>query len=288
MSAPTDSAWRLEVRHTTGYRYESDVSASYNEVRLSPIRTPRQWVMEHRIDVFPNARLSRFEDYWGSVVHAFDLHRSHRELTVVATSHVETLGSAPAGPADPVSWSALADPQIQDEWCEYLMPTALTETDDAIGDLAEVIRRESEPAAAVMVAEALVRDRLMYFRGATNVATTAAEALAQGAGVCQDFVHITLATLRCARIPCRYASGYLAPSAGGEIGETIAGESHAWLEAWVGDWVAIDPTNGQPVGPDHVLVARGRDYADVPPLRGVYHGGTAEALEVQVEVTRRA
>ncbi len=97
---------------------------------------------------------------------------------------------------------------------------------------------------------------------------------------------MTLAVLRSAGIPYRYASGYLSPQASAVIGETTAGESHAWLEAW--GWFAIDPTNGRPVGPEHVLVARGRDYADVPPLRGVYSGGRAEALEVQVEITRRA
>jgi transglutaminase-like putative cysteine protease len=150
------------------------------------------------------------------------------------------------------------------------------------------VRRAPDPATAVVVAEELVRDRLGYERGATHVGTPAAEALAAGAGVCQDFVHLTLAVLRVAGVPCRYASGYLAPDAEAVIGETVAGESHAWLEAWIGEWTAVDPTNGRPVGPEHVLVARGRDYADVPPLRGVYHGGRAEALDVQVEVTRRA
>ena len=282
------SAWRLEVRHTTGFRYESDVTASYNEVRLSPIRTQRQWVLEHRVEVAPKARLSRFEDYWGSVVHAFDLHRAHRELTIVATSHVETVDAIARRPAEPLAWAKLSEPEFQDVWCEFLMPTPYTAADDAVDALAEVVRRASNPADAVETAEQLVRERIGYERGATDVATTAAEALARGAGVCQDFVHVTLAVLRSAGIPCRYASGYLSPQASAVIGETAAGESHAWLEAWVGGWFAVDPTNGQPVGPEHVLVARGRDYSDVPPLRGGYSGGRAEALEVQVEITRRA
>ena len=281
------SAWRLEIRHTTGYRYATDVTASHNEVRLSPLRTERQWVLEHRVEVAPAARLARFEDYWGTVVHAFDLRRPHRELTVVATSHVET-ASTPPPPHEPVSWDTLEDEQWLDEWSELLMPTQYTEADGAIAALGEQVRRASDPGAAVAEAEGLVRDRLDYVRGATDVGTHAAEALGAGAGVCQDFVHLTLAVLRSAGVPCRYASGYLAHDAGAVIGEAVAGESHAWLEAWTGGWTAVDPTNGHAVGPEHVLVARGRDYADVPPLRGVYHGGRAEALDVQVEITRRA
>ena len=251
------SAWRLEIRHTTGYRYETDVTASHNEVRLSPIRTERQWVLEHRVDVHPSARLSRFEDYWGTVVHAFDLRRPHRELTVVATSHVETAAVSPPVP-DTVPWRVLEHEECLDEWCELLMPTPYTAADGAIDALGEQVRRAPDPAAAVSLAQELIRDRLEYARGATHVGTPAAEALAAGAGVCQDFVHLTLAVLRVAGIPCRYASGYISPEASASIGTTVAGESHAWLEAWTGGWCAVDPTNGLPVGPEHVLVARAR------------------------------
>ena len=194
------SAWRLEIRHTTGYRYGSDVTASHNEVRLSPIRTERQWVLQHRVDVHPAARLSRFEDYWGTVVHTFDLRRPHRELTVVATSHVET-AAAPAPVPDAVSWDVLEDEDRLDEWCELLMPTPYTASDGAIAALGEQVRRTADPGAGVTLAQELVRDRLEYERGATHVGTPAAEALAAGAGVCQDFVHLTLAVLRVAGHP---------------------------------------------------------------------------------------
>ena len=279
---------RLEIRHTTGYQYESDVTASYNEIRLSPVQTAQQSVLHHRIEIRPNARTSRFEDYWGSVVHAFDLQRAHRELTITATSTVETSDTACMPPAGPVSWADLADIDCQDRWCEFLMATDYTAPDAAIGEIAGSVRAAADPVDAVKATVEHVRTLVSYEKGATDVGTTAAEALAARAGVCQDFVHIGLAVLRRAGIPCRYASGYLLPQSDAAIGQTVAGESHAWLEAWIGDWYAVDPTNGDAVGPAHVLVARGRDYGDVPPLRGVYHGGRAEALEVSVEITRRA
>ena len=125
-----------------------------------------------------------------------------------------------------------------------------------------------------------------YLTGSTTVATLAPEAYRRRAGVCQDFAHVLLGILRAAGIPARYASGYLHPGSDAPIGMAVTGQSHAWVEAWVGQWVPIDPTNQVPVGECHVLVATGRDYADVTPLKGIYNGGPAESLGVKVELTR--
>jgi transglutaminase-like putative cysteine protease len=130
-----------------------------------------------------------------------------------------------------------------------------------------------------------VRGRLRYEQGATTVSSSAADALAEGRGVCQDFAHLALALLRSAGIPARYVSGYLYPNEDGGAGE-VQGQSHAWIEAWVGDWAPFDPTSGTTPGERHVVVARGRDYADVAPLKGIYHGGPSDALHVVVALTR--
>ena len=87
-------------------------------------------------------------------------------------------------------------------------------------------------------------------------------------------------------IPARYVSGYLHPARKADIGERLAGESHAWVEAWTGGWWGFDPTNLEPIGHRHVAIARGRDYADVAPVRGVHSGGGEAALEVEVSSTR--
>ena len=118
--------------------------------------------------------------------------------------------------------------------------------------------------------------------------TSAQEAWDQGQGVCQDIAHLTVALLREVGLPARYVSGYLHPYPEADLGDTVAGQSHAWVEYWTGEWVAADPTNQAPVGECHVVVARGRDYADVPPLKGIYHGAPSSTLDVTVEVTRRA
>jgi transglutaminase-like putative cysteine protease len=277
--------WRLKVRHATTFAYLGDVHASYNEARISPLDTTNQFTLEHRVDVTPAANLYRYRDYWGSRVHAFDLHHSHRELTVVGSSLVETAERTP-NLDETVAWDAIDAPGLTDRLVEYLTPTEMTEADDAIRAIAADLRREATPAAALATLSDRIRSLIEYQPGTTNVSTTATEVLRVGRGVCQDFVHLGLAILRAAGIPARYASGYLYPDQGGVIGETYEGQSHAWLEAWAGDWYPLDPTSGSAVAARHVLVARGRDYTDVSPLKGIYQGGPSHTMTVTVEITR--
>ena len=164
----------------------------------------------------------------------------------------------------------------------------MTSVDDAVLAIADGLRRQRTPGDAVAELGAWIRDHVVYEPGATDVSTTAVQVLAARRGVCQDFAHLALAVLRAAGIPARYVSGYLYPDTEGLIDETYAGQSHAWIEAWVGDWHPLDPTSGSAVGERHVVVARGRDYADVVPLKGVYNGGPSVSLDVSVELTRVA
>ena len=281
-------SWRLRVRHTTRYLYSGVVHASYNEARISPLDTPSQFTLEHRVEVHPASNLYRYRDYWGSRVHVFDLHQPHSELTVVGSSLVETAGRTP-NLDDTVAWSAIDAQGLVDRFYEYLADTPMTEPDEAIRAVARELRAAPTPAAALSQLGEWLRAHVEYETGTTSVSTTAIEVLRAGRGVCQDYAHLGIAVLREAGIPARYASGYLYPDElGGVVGEVHQGQSHAWLEAWVGDWHPLDPTSGSPVAERHVLVARGRDYNDIAPLKGVYHGGPSHALEVSVELTRVA
>ncbi|SEE30890.1 transglutaminase family protein [Jiangella alba] len=276
--------WLLSVRHHTGYRYAAPVSLSYNEARVTPRSDPRQRVLDATVEVSPAASLYRYVDYFGSVVTAFDVHAAHSELTVTASCVVET---APAGEAaEPEPWSVLADDDTVDELGEYLTQTRRTTPDDELLGVAGQVRAAATPDDGARLAAGWTHGRLAYVTGSTSVHTNAVEALAEGRGVCQDFAHVTIALLRSAGVPARYVSGYLHPRSGAAVGETVTGESHAWVEWWAGGWRSYDPTNDAVPGPGHVVVARGRDYDDVTPLRGIYHGGDSQSLGVTVEVTR--
>ena len=280
-------SWKLQVRHETRYDYETPVLASYNEARISPLDMPTQFTLEHRVEVSPPANLFRYRDYWGTRVHAFDLHRSHSEFSVVGTSLVETARRAPIAD-ESVTWEALTATGLADRFCEYLTATPITAPDDDVLAIAAQLRTEPTPAAAVAAMGEWLGSNVEYQPGWTNVSTTATEVLRSGRGVCQDYVHLSLAFARSCGIPARYASGYLFSSATETVGEAFEGQSHAWLEVWLGDWHPIDPTSGDDVAEKHVLVARGRDYGDVPPLKGVFQGGSSAKLSVSVELTRVA
>jgi transglutaminase-like putative cysteine protease len=274
----------LAVEHTTTTTYASDVSASYNEARLTPHRGKWQTVLESSVEVFPRTSLYRYVDYWGTVVHMFDLFTPHAELQVVGKAVVDTY---PAASPRRTSWEPLADERTVDRWCEFLSPTPYVDLDPELVELAASIKAASAlPTDAVEAAIAAVRDRMVYERGHTTVSTSASEAWASRRGVCQDFVHVSLALLRAMGIPARYVSGYLHPDPTAGIGAPAVGESHAWIDAWLTEWVAFDPTSGAPVGERHVSVARARDYGDVAPLRGIYTGSGATDQKVVVEVTR--
>ncbi|MFZ4515766.1 MAG: transglutaminase family protein [Acidimicrobiia bacterium] len=278
-------SWRLHVRHHTTMRYSGDVFDSYNEARLTPISSDGQRTINHELRVAPRAHAYRYFDYWGTVVHAFDVHEPHDELDIVADSEVVTQPHSNPPEILP-SWGEVA--RHADRFYELVSPSQFTDINEVLrADAQSCYDPQSVLTTATNISER-TREILQYEKGATRVDTTAIEARAAGRGVCQDFVHVSLAQLRSLGIPARYVSGYLYPATDAPLGAPVTGESHAWLEAWVGDWVAFDPTNGSQVDERHVVVARGRDYGDVTPLKGVFRGSPSDSLTVSVTLTRLA
>ncbi len=278
--------WRLRVVHSTGYAYQSPVTASYNEARLTPRSDARQNVILNRVETIPATRSYRYTDYWGTVVTAFDLHAPHTDLTVTSASVVETERSEP--PETKVTWTDLQSPAVIDRFDEFVRPTEYTPTSKRIAAVGKRIAKYAEPGDAVIAAARWARSELDYLPGTTGVHTTGLDALEAGKGVCQDFAHATLILLRSMGIPGRYVSGYLHPKRDAAIGKTVDGRSHAWIQAWTGSWWDYDPTNDSEITEQYLTVGVGRDYADVTPLKGIYSGEGATDLDVIVEITRLA
>jgi transglutaminase-like putative cysteine protease len=278
--------WRLRVLHATGYAYPSPATASYNEARLTPRSDSRQNVVLNRVETVPATRSYRYIDYWGTAVTAFDLHAPHTELTVTSSSVVETDRSEP--PTEKLTWSDLHNETVIDRFDEVLRPTKYTPVSKRIAAVGKRIAKCHEPAEAVIAAAEWVRSELDYVRGTTGVYSSGLDALREGKGVCQDFVHLSLIVLRSMGIPARYVSGYHHPNSDAVVGETVDGHSHAWIQVWTGSWWDLDPTDDSEINEQYISVGVGRDYFDVSPLKGIYSGQGATDLDVVIEITRLA
>ena len=270
----------MSVRHHTGFTYDGVAKSSYNEARMTPVSTATQRVHETRISVSPNTVIDTYRDYFGSVVSSFDLQEPHQRLDVEARSFVEC---DDALLPNALSWHELVSAARRDEFAEYLAINARTRVDADGFSLPEldVARRSVHVVEAIAD---LVRREVHYVPGSTTVSSTAQEAWTRRQGVCQDMTHVTLGLLRSVGVPARYVSGYLYPHRAEANGVAVEGQSHAWVEYFCGSWVGIDPTNGLHKTERHVIVARGRDYDDVAPLKGLYEGPQSSLLGVVVEM----
>ncbi len=272
--------WRLRVSHETRFDYDSSARASYNEVRLTPRTELRQTALETKIVTMPSAQQYSYVDYWGTQVVAFNVDRRHEVLSVTGNALVDT--QAAEIPED-CAWSDVAD--ASHTMADQLTHKLYTQPSAELQAIAATMRGATPLETARAIFD-YAHGALRYSRGVTDVHTSANEAYADGAGVCQDFAHLTLALTRSVGLPSRYVSGYFHPDPEATVGEEISGESHAWVEVWTGKWWGYDPTNDLEVGERHVAVGRGRDYSDVPPVKGIYAGNAENTMRVVVRMTR--
>jgi transglutaminase-like putative cysteine protease len=277
----------------TDFIYDGPVFESYNEVRLRPRQDDTQSCISFRLVTEPAVRATSHVDHFGNWVHRFNLLREHRRLRIEADSVVLVHDSpAPAGAG--IRLDELADASDElDEHYDLLAPTEYVPHTPALNEVVQ--RAESMSGGTVdgfaRAATTLIHDEFRYEKGATHVHSSIGDAISTRAGVCQDFAHILLAVARRRGIPGRYVSGYLVPRQTAEpdasVEQIVGGQaSHAWVEVFIpkAGWLGLDPTLGKVVNHQHVRIAYGRDYGDVPPVRGVYKGHAGQQLSVDVRV----
>ncbi|RJO77973.1 transglutaminase family protein [Nocardia panacis] len=290
---------RYRVEHRTVYEYSDEVSSSYGRTYLTPREFPGQRLLSHEISIDPApSDRSVGADVYGNTTSYFHVTSEHRRLAVTGASEVEVLGADEALaeiarlPWEQARPTAATGP-LAVEFALDLHPPEITP------EVREYAARSLTPGRALLDAVAELTTRICtdftYKSGSTTVSTVVAEVFAAREGVCQDFARLGAACLRAHGLAARYVSGYLAtdPPPGRErmIG---ADATHAWSAVWVpaadpndraGHWLGFDPTNDQFVDERYVTVAWGRDYADVPPLRGIIYTDAKEStITVSVDV----
>jgi transglutaminase-like putative cysteine protease len=263
----------LRIHHTTRFEYQMPAYDSHNEVRMRPLEGPRQRCVEFELEVTPRTSAFEYDDYYGNRVHAFSIHQQHPALIVTAKSLVECTKGGQQ-PAKPMAFGEFlledhARNRLEYDFLNASRHIPFSEPMRKFFWLARPDPSEDVATYANRVV-AFIRDQFVYEPGMTKVQSTAEEILTVGGGVCQDFAHLTIGVLRLAGIPCRYVSGYLAQEANTSVASIGTQASHAWLEAQLPGlgWTGFDPTNGCVVDERHIRVAIGRDYSDVPPMRG--------------------
>ena len=282
----------LEVRHVTRYHYAAPVRESVMEVWMQPQKTPRQRLTSFELDLDPAAQVFSYADPFGNAVYHFDVPQPHDQLTITARSVVETTAPEDLPEAlDIGEWDRLRSDRVVGENFDFLQRQGFCIETDALRSFASdhgLDRlRDRDPLTAVRRLSETIYDAFDYEPGVTDAESPIDLALSARRGVCQDFAHIMITLCRSWGIPARYVSGYLfTDREGGDRSDPDA--SHAWLEVFLPStrWIGFDPTNNSLAGERHVSAAIGRDYADVPPSRGVYKGEAESQLAVGVNVRR--
>ncbi|AHB48040.1 transglutaminase [Hyphomicrobium nitrativorans NL23] len=268
---------KIEIRHITTYRYATLARYAIQSLRLTPPTFDGQDVRAWTIEAPGFETHISYRDALGNQVHLTTLDTPHDGIVIEASGIIETEDRAGI-----VRGLAEVTPRRV-----FLRETPRTAPDKAIRDLAKSVSHGRVPRDPLDCLHSLMRtvgDAVSYEIGTSHAHTTAAEALSEGKGVCQDHAHVFISAARVIGLPARYVNGYF-------LSGTLAPAEahHAWAEAWVDGlgWVGFDPANGMCPTERYVRLACGFDAASAAPIRGTQRGGENEDLDVRVEVEQQ-
>lgn len=293
---PDTQARVLHISHVTTYQYASRVDLALHLLHLAPTDFPNQRVQSFELDIYPPpTRCLASRDHFGNLQHHVDIYTPHHQLSVRAESRIRRLPSLQTlSPSASPAWEQVAEAMRYqagrgaDPAAECVFPSAFVPHHPDFADYARAVFWPGRPLlAAAWGLMSRIHHEFTYAPASTDLTTPALTAFHARRGVCQDFAHIMIACLRALGLPARYVSGYLLTEPPpGQPRLLGVDASHAWVSVFcpVHGWVDFDPTNDLLADTAHAVVATGRDYGDVAPLRGVIQGGGSHRLAVAVSV----
>jgi transglutaminase-like putative cysteine protease len=264
---------RIKVRHETTYTYTRPVRSAVQLLRMTPRSCDNQFVRGWRVEVDADARLHKSEDAYGNITHTVFIDGPLDHVRIMIEGEVDTLDTG----------GIVAGTYERQPRRLHLRESALTMPTAAIKDLARDAAAAGDMIATLHTLNLAIRKTMAFKVGVTTAATTAGDAYALKAGVCQDFAHIFVGAARTLGVPARYVGGYYMRT---DSAEQDAG--HAWAEAWLDrlGWVGFDPAQGACVNDRYVRVAVGADSNEAAAVRGARTGGLSEALTVAIQVSQ--
>ncbi|MBP1468392.1 transglutaminase family protein [Candidatus Chloroploca sp. M-50] len=276
------------ILHKTRYRYSAPVTENVTEVRMQPRSEGLQRCLSFKLTTTPSARVNSYTDSFGNIIHHFDIPAPHRSITLTAEALVILPPFDPLPYAlDPAAWYQLDALKANEDVWDFLVPSHFARPTAELKRLAQEldVRRRDDPLSLLCELNRRMYEVFDYDVEQTTVESPIDVALNSRRGVCQDFAHIMIALVRLLGVPCRYVSGYLFHRVE-DHDRSEQDATHAWLEALLPGlgWIGFDPTNNLIAADRHIRTAVGRDYADVPPTRGVFKGRAESHLAVGVKV----
>ena len=280
---------RYCIKHTSRYMYSSPVSKSAMTLCFRPREEDGQSLLSFEIETIPAISLTSESDYFGNTKHFLIIHQPHELLEITALSTVEQSPKAPVPESlAPETWAEIETWRDSVEYWGFMHPSRFARPSTALDDFVSghgLDNAERDPLSALVCLSETLYGAFQYMPGSTSAVSPIEHILESGKGVCQDYAHVMISIARSWGVPSRYVSGYLYVE--DDVGQPIpAAAGHAWVECRLPGlgWVGFDPTNNWIVGQQHVRVAVGRDYHDVAPTRGIFHGGGDTRLEVEVRM----
>jgi transglutaminase-like putative cysteine protease len=290
----THGVQRYDIAYRTTIQYDDIVRGSQNELRACPATDQHQQLISYRVTTHPGTRVLAHHDYWGTRADTFGIREPHVALEIDAQATVETM-PRPLVTVSPRR-ADLEAGAFRETHVEYLGRTEHTDWNGEVSEAAQRIATVTgdDVVGIVLALHRFVHTSLEYTPGATYIGVDVNDVLTQAKGVCQDYAHLAVSLCRSVGIPARYVSGYFfaaSDATGADVDDDeVQVQTHAWFEAAIPEWgwLALDPTNAQQVGQRHITIGHGRDYDDVPPVRGVYSGTAQPSTDAVVEMRRHA
>jgi transglutaminase-like putative cysteine protease len=285
----------LTAEHVTTYTYEWPVSWASHVGHLSPRDTSTQQVLSSEITIDP-APTWKMEtrDFYGNSVLRFSLEDHHEALCVTARMAVRLVDYLPPEKSATPPWedivrrAQMPETEGDIEANSFIFGSRLAPTSSELARFGRQSFSSGRPILeALLDLNYRINKGFRFDAEATNVTTPVETVLQRRHGVCQDFAHLMIASLRSIGLPARYVSGYIRTGNEAEEGLIGSDASHAWVSVFCGDagWIDVDPTNNCIPSLEHVTVAWGMDFEDVSPLKGVLLGGGRHVPDVGVRVT---
>jgi transglutaminase-like putative cysteine protease len=286
---------RYRVTHTTSYRYADPVDLASHMLHLKPRALAHQRVLSAALSAEPApSRVVDGTDHFGNGVAWMFLDLPHERFEVTTEARIDVAFPRPPDAAATLPWEEVRQSAQRGgsgawEAAEFSFHSPMAPPDAGATAYAEASFPPGRPVLeGLLELNRRIRREFTFKSGVTTLYTPVSRILAQRAGVCQDFTHLMLTGLRGLGLPARYVSGYIRTHPRpGTPARRGTDQSHAWVSAWLGPehgWVDLDPTNDLVVSEEHVVLAWGRDYGDISPVRGILLGGARHTVSVGVDL----